>query len=349
MKKSLLAIALLGALGTAVAQSNVTVYGTVDAGIAYSKGQAAGGRVVSLESGQQSYSRLGFKGTEDLGNGLKAIFLIEQGFQIDNGSSGYATLGSGIAPGALEPSNSGTFSSQAYVGLSSDAWGTLKLGRVFSPQYDAHLAIDPFMNGFAANINNVFGTFEGISFSQRMSNAIRYDTPEFRGFKGSLAHGFGEQPGSISSEGQIGISAGYQNGPLTVAYAYHRNNNDVIFLDVFKSHFIGAAYDVGAFKLHAAFDQNKLAASYYTRDYMVGATVPFGKFSIFADYTRKQDKITANADATKYAIGTTYSLSKRTNVYAAFTHVKNDANSSINTNIAGNNVNTFQLGMRHLF
>lgn len=353
MKKSLLALALLGTFGSALAQSSVTMYGTVDAGVAYIKGQSAGGRVISLESGQQSYSRIGFRGTEDLGSGLKAIFVLEQGVQIDSGTSGYSTLGSAIPPSFADPTNflgnNGTFSSQAYVGLSSDKWGTVKFGRQFSPQYDAHLAIDPFMNGFAANINNFFGAFGNISVSQRMSNSIRYDTPEFQGFKGALAYSLGEVPGSISSEDQIGISAGYANGPLTIAYAYHRNNNDLLFLDVFKSHFIGAVYDFGVLKLHGAVDQNKLANTYHTRDYLIGVTVPFGKFSIFADYTRKQDKILSNANASKYAIGATYPLSKRTNLYSAFTYVKNDALSNISTDTPGTNVKTFQLGMRHMF
>lgn len=359
MKKSLLAVALLGTFGVALAQSSVTMYGTVDAGIAYTKGQAAGGRVVSLQSGQQSYSRIGFKGTEDLGGKWKAIFLLEQGIQIDTGSSGYATKGSGIPPSFVDTlntmENNGTFSSQAYVGLASNTAGSVKLGRQYSPIYDAYLAIDPFMNGFAGNINNFFGTYQSgtqqsVSLFQRMGNSVRYDTPEFQGFKGALAYSFGEVPGSISSGGQIGISAGYENGPLTIAYAYHRDNNDLLLLDVFKTHFIGAAYDFGVLKLHGAVDQNKLAASYHTRDYMIGVTVPFGsKFSFFADYTRKQDKIYSNSNASKYAIGTTYSLSKRTNLYAAYAHVKNDALSQIATDVRGSNVNTFQIGMRHMF
>ncbi len=131
MKKTFATLALLSA-GTAFAQSNVTVYGLVDASIANEKN---GGTLAAtrLDSGSQSGSRLGFKGTEDLGNGLKANFVLEAGFNLDDGTS---------AQGAL-------FGRQAYVGLSGD-FGAFNLGRQKAPMYDVMDKLDPFHIGMAA-------------------------------------------------------------------------------------------------------------------------------------------------------------------------------------------------------
>lgn len=349
-------VALLFAASGAIAQTSVTMYGTVDAGIAYNHGSSAGGKTLTLESGQQSYSRIGFRGTEDLGGGMRAIFLLEQGVQIDTGDSGYSTLGSGIF--STDPftgqSNSGTFSSQAYVGLSSNYAGTVRMGRVYSPLYDAYMSIDPFMNGFAASMTNFFGTISdplGRSAPYlRMSNAVIYNTPDnLAGFKGSLAYGFGEAPGSTGSDSQIGVSLGYANGPVTIAYAFHHANNDTAGFEPFKSHFIGGKFNFGMAAVHAAFDQNKISDTFKTQDYMIGVTVPFGASSIFADYTHKKDKVISDANANQFGIGYTYNLSKRTNLYTAYTYVRNKTNSAINTDTAGTNVNTFQIGMRHMF
>ncbi|PRC95093.1 porin [Solimicrobium silvestre] len=364
MKKSLLAVALLGAFGVASAQSSVTVYGTMDAGVGYTNGANAAGTQTTLESGQQSYSRIGFKGTEDLGGGLKALFVLEQGVQLDTGSSGYNTTGSNTSTSTTS-GNTGTFSSQAYVGLGGN-FGTVKLGRQFSPLYETYASIDPFQNGFSANINNFFGNSSSttsvaaggnVASYQRMSNAVTYSTPDnLYGFKGTVAYGFGEQAGDTSAQSQVGASLSYINGPLTVAYAYHQANNDTVVGSVatpgetFKTNFIGAAYDFNVVKVHAAFDQNQQAdQTLKTQDYMLGVTVPFGAHSVFADYTHKDNKLVQNADADQYAIGYTYTLSKRTNLYTSYSYVKNKEDSYINTDVAGNSVSTFQVGMRHSF
>ena len=353
MKKTLLAISLLGSFGVTFAQSSdVTVYGTVDAGISSIHGADPAGTITSMGSGQQSYSRLGFKGTEDLGNGLNAVFALEQGILLNTGNSG-------LTDGNSDPfniSNNGTFSSQAYVGLGGN-FGLVKLGRQFSPLYETYGSIDPFVNGFAANINNFFGT-NGSNFSdyERMSNAVVYETPNnLSGFKGSAAYGFGGVPGNSSAQSQVGASLSYLNGPLTVAYAYHQANNEAevalpeASTDTFKTNFIGAAYDFGPVKAHVAFDQNEQGKTLKTQDYLVGLTVPFGANSVFADYTSKHDKLLDHADSDQFAIGYTYSLSKRTNLYAAYSYVKNQQEASIDTAVKGNTVETVQLGVRHSF
>lgn len=357
MKKTLLAISLLGTFGFASAQSttagsNVTVYGTVDAGIASIHGANSAGTITSVESGQQSYSRLGFKGVEDLGGGLRALFNLEAGFEVNNGSSGLGGIGNNIP---MDQNNSNLFGSQAYVGLAGN-FGAVKVGRQFSPLYEAYGSIDPFVNGFAANINNFFGTdANNLSNYQRMSNAAVYETPDnLYGFKGSVAYGFGGVAGDTAAQSQVGVSLGYLNGPLTVSYAYHHANNEQngipgASVDAFKTNFIGAAYDFGPVKAHLAFDQNQQGDTFKTQDYLVGVTVPMGAHAVFADYTHKNNKLVDEADANQYAVGYTYNLSKRTDLYAAYTYVKNQENSLIDTEVAGNSVGTIQLGLRHGF
>src|ERR1700730_16325238 len=128
MKKTLLALAVLGAFaGAASAQTNVTVYGIVDAGVQYKNDGNPAGKTLSLQSGIQNGSRLGFKGTEDLGGGLSAIFTFENGFNVDDG-----TLGQGNR----------LFGRQAWVGLNG-GFGTVKLGRQQTALYYALTEIDP--------------------------------------------------------------------------------------------------------------------------------------------------------------------------------------------------------------
>ena len=353
MKKTLLAISLLSTFGVACAQSSgVTIYGTLDAGIGSTHGADSAGTVTSVGSGQESYSRLGFKGSEDLGSGMKALFVLEQGILLNNGMTGLSDANTN----PYDLGNYGVFNSQAFVGLSSNL-GTLKFGRQFSPLYEAYESIDPFHNGFAANINNFFGTnAENFSSYQRMSNAVIYNTPDnLNGLKGSVAYGFGGIPGSTSVQSQIGVSLAYSNGPLTLAYAYHQANNEQevampeISTDLFKTNFIGAVYDFGSIKLHAAFDQNEQGNTFKTQDYLLGLSVPFGANQVFAGYTHKSNKLLANADADQYAVGYSYSLSKRTNLYAAYTYVKNQNESEIDTNEEGNSVGSIQVGFKHSF
>lgn len=188
-----------------------------------------------------------------------------------------------------------------------------------------------------------------------MSNATVYETPDNPyGLKGSVAYGFGGVAGNTSAQSQVGASLGYLNGPLTLSYAYHHANNEQSGVpgattEAFKTNFIGAAYDFGNVKAHAAFDQNEQGSSFKTQDYLLGLTVPFGAHAIFADYTHKNNKRIDRADADQYAVGYTYNLSKRTNFYGAYTYVKNQENSTIDTEVAGNSVGTVQVGIRHSF
>src|SRR5512133_3114599 len=171
MKTPLIAAAALLTLsGIAHAETSVSIYGIVDAGLVRESGGAEG-NVTALGGGVASGSRLGFRGKEDLGSGLSANFLLENGFNSDNG-----TLGQG---GLL-------FGRQMYVGLSGD-FGAVRMGRQYSPYYLALRDVaDPFAAGLAGRAGNIMVT------NTRVNNMINYLTPQFAGFVADLAYGLGE-------------------------------------------------------------------------------------------------------------------------------------------------------------
>jgi predicted porin len=343
MKKSLLALAVLGAFaGAASAQTNVSIYGVADAGISYKdNGAAANAKTWGVDSGLQSGSRLGFKGSEDLGGGLSAIFTLENGFSIDNG-----TLGQSNA------TTTRLFGRQAWVGLNS-GFGALKLGRQYNPIRTALESVDPFAFGLAGNISNVFN-----AYGERADNTINYATPNLGGFSGQVAYSLGEVPGNTSAGRQLGLSAGYANGPVNVIIAHHNqkllsgtttpNGNATTTM-------LGGAYDFGIVKAHAAYAVNdgevaSGASNVDSREMMVGLSAPLGTASqLMASYIRRDDKLNAARDASQWALGYTYNLSKRTNLYTSYARVKNESAATIGGATAGNDPSTFNVGVRHKF
>ncbi|WP_175626920.1 MULTISPECIES: porin [Oxalobacteraceae] len=351
MKKSLLALAVLGAFaGAASAQSSVTVYGIVDLGFASTDTGAAGNsRTNGINSGGQSASRIGFKGTEDLGNGLKALFQLEATIAADTGSSFTAATG-----------NSGGFNRFATVGLQSATFGTVLLGRQTSVVKDAYDQIDPFGDGGTVGaISNIFfnGTLSGDL--GRISNSVKYTSNSYSGFKANAAYGFGEVAGSTSANSNYGLGLGYANGPLNVQYAY--NNQDstnaaLANISKTKAHFLGLTYDFGVVKLHGAFADTKVDFPVGNdgkyRNYLLGVSAPVGPGTIFASYAVNDNKTTGSVDqdTKKFAISYSYDLSKRTNLYTGYSKTSNDANVKLGTSAAnGSDPSIFNVGIRHKF
>ncbi|RZI40077.1 porin [Herbaspirillum sp. HC18] len=336
MKKSLLALAVLSAFaGAASAQSNVTIYGIVDAGVVREFGTpvgtpAAAGSAWKLVGGGESGSRLGFKGSEDLGGGLSANFALENGFNVDNG-----TLGQG---GLL-------FGRQAFVGLSAKSWGAINFGRQYAPIFLSLDSIDPFGTGLAGASYNLMGT------AVRMNNTIKYSTPNLGGFSADLAYGFGEVAGNTSASRQIGFSANYAAGPVAVTLAYH-NTNNATNTNQTKLTLLGGAYNFGVAKAYLAFETEKDDAALDQRDWLVGVTVPVGAGSLMASYIRKDDRAAASRDANQIALGYNYSLSKRTDLYTSVARIdnKNGASYTVgNATESGTTDKAFNVGVRHRF
>lgn len=362
MKKSLLALAVLGAFaGAASAQSSVTVYGIVDMGITSIDTGATAGSTTGITSGNQSTSRIGFKGTEDLGNGLKANFVLESTIAADTGSAFSTPAVAGAGPNNGIAASAGGFNRLSTVGLSGN-FGAVNLGRQVSAIKDAYDAIDPFGDaGTIAPISTMF--FNGALASDfgRISNSIKYTSNSFSGFKAQAAYGFGETVGDTGAGSNYGFGAGYANGPLNVQFGYHnqdRSTAAAVQTAENKLTFLGASYDFGMFKLHGAYADTKLetfgpAAETKYRNYMLAASVKVGAAgNLMASYSVNDNRTTANSDAQKAAIMYTYDLSKRTNFYTGYSHTSNDNGSRIGLVTGapvGESASALAVGVRHKF
>lgn len=214
MKTKLVATAVLASLASlAHAQSSVTLYGALDTSIAYfsnqkgANGQA--GRTFELMSGNVSPNHWGLKGNEDLGGGLSAIFKLESGFNIDNGK-----LGQGQR----------MFGRQSWVGLDSNQYGTVTLGRQYDPLIDLIQPLTddgPFGSTFATP-----GDMDNYDNSYRTDNSVKYTTPNIAGFQASAMYAFGGQAGATGSGQTYAVAAAYNNGPLGLGAGYfHANSN----------------------------------------------------------------------------------------------------------------------------
>jgi len=274
MKKSLLALAVLGSFAAAAqAQTSVTIYGIVDMGVFYqNKAGANNNSLFSVNSGEMSGSRLGFKGSEDLGGGLKANFQLEMGFNANNGS------------GAQQDQGSNTlFGRTSTVGLSGN-FGSVNIGRQTDFAYSGTAGgINTFSHaGYVTQFSVVDGNKQARLQGDRTNNSIRYDMPAMNGLNGGVMLGLGQQAGG-GSAGQV-YAAGlkYDNGPLAFGGDYYQskegstpadrnwiNNPAVVPTSVAtggafvgqtatKAFTLGASYDFGFGKLYGNWSRVKM-------------------------------------------------------------------------------------------
>lgn len=327
MKKALIALAVLGAMSNAAMAQTVTVYGIVDIGVANENNGTTS--VTRVDSGNVYGSRLGFRGTEDLGGGMSALFNLETGMNMDTGT--------GQGP---------LFNRQSFVGLKSRA-GTVTLGRQYTPLFRAQLAYDPFFTGSAGNAGRMMSNGGGPN-GARTDNSIFYVSPNVGGFEGQLLYGVGEQAGNSSKLREIGAAVGYAKGPVGVKLV-HQNANDAAGMTSAKNTNLSGTYDFVAAKVHAAYQVNKTGSTVDTRDALIGVSVPFGAGKFIASYIRKNDRIHAAANASQIGIGYIHGLSKRTDLYTSISRLKNDSASSIRVPTAGNTDRLFNVGISHKF
>ena len=373
MKKSLIALAAVAVVSAASAQSSVTVYGRVDLGLTRDTGGLSPAQSVTrLDSGIGGGSRLGFRGVEDLGGGLKANFVAETGYCADSN-----------APASNRP-NSANFCTggnnfmvrQSTVGLSSSL-GAIDLGRQLTPAFLVLAAADPFGIGFAGQIVNLADNAGGYagsganSANPRMNNAIKLSSANYGGISGSVAYGLGETPGAARASRNIGFNVQYANGPIFVGLGYHEAQNSIVTdpFDARKNVILGATYDFGVAKAHFAYGtiknvvaQGVLVTSTApnaantnfgnSRNTMIGVSAPIGAGKVMASYVRHDDKGVNNFDADQFGIGYTYALSKRTSLYTAYARINNKNNSFYTVGNAGNagvGNSAFNLGVAHSF
>lgn len=360
-------MAVLAVASAASAQSSVTLFGVVDASVssfsnkaANALGQSVTTRQTVLRNSAYNASRLGFRGTEDLGNGLAASFWLEAPITNDDGQQGVST-----------------FARRSTVSLSG-GFGEIRLGRDYTPTFWNDTIFDPFgTNGVGTNLvftaNNSFGTFNGPApapvlgvtnvtgnNTTRASNTIGYFLPpDLGGFYGQVMYGFSEQvkydAGSFTPAGTnnaragryVGGRFGYGNGPLDVALSY---GSSMIGDDYYggtttkvSTVNLGAAYDFGPVKVFGEISRAQNKIDYQVTPiagarpdidltgYLLGVTVPVGPGLVRAAWSQvKYDRNLpfnpfvlnpADQKASKLALGYVHNLSKRTALYATIARV----------------------------
>jgi predicted porin len=377
MQKKIIALAIAAlASGTAFAQSNVTLYGNIDMGWMTRSGH--NGAVANMETqnaiGQNaSQSYIGFKGSEDLGGGLKAIFDLQYRINPD--------VDEGISKAGRQ-----------YVGLTG-GFGTAVAGYLDGLRYGIYGKYNPFGNYSVGNFASMTTQYD------RAANAIAYISPAYKGFTLILATSTNTQtpegglngvhsPALVNPSGNDGddrlfsINLIYADGPLSVDLDYETTKAVGYSDSRLYVATTGISYDFGVVKIGAVYDvihgqpnsliggnidldaatpglQNLggLAAgqTYDRRNWFIGATVPYGNAKFLAGYGKVKDRTKDDADASKWAIGARYALSKRTELYADYAHIRNDKNAAFaispmgNTNGAGVGVSGVDFGIKHSF
>lgn len=334
---------LAAPLACAFAQSNVTVYGVADIGFVREGGGPAGAHANKLTGGVSSGSRLGFRGVEDLGAGLSAIFRLEMGLNNDAGT---------VAQGGRG------FGRESWIGLQGN-FGRLVMGRQYTPLAFVQAESDPFNTGLAGTSANLISA-GGAGGNNRMDNTVRYAIESKSGITFDIAYGFGEKLNSTRPSREYGLALGYVSGPVYVKLAHH-NVNDAQGTPG-KTTMLAAKYNFALASAHFNYVVNKNSAVFGlvnadSRDLLLGVSVPYGAGRFMASYIRKNDRTLANHDANQWAVGYTHNLSKRTALYASIARIHNNTKAGSNTGFyrVGNSTEqglgnrAFNVGMRHAF
>jgi predicted porin len=366
MKKSLIALAALAAAGVASAQSSVTLFGIVDATWAHGSASGGSSKTQLTNSGYNS-SRLGFRGTEDLGGGMSASFWLEAGVNNDNGT-GAATntnnQASGAALGGLAGGQGLTFNRRSTVSLAG-GWGELRLGRDYTPQFWNLTVFDPFGTNGVGTTATYSSIITGVT-AVRASNTIGYFLPgNLGGFYGQVQYYLGENastPAGAKKDGRgYGIRLGFASGPFNVAFGTGKTEYNTIGSsgvagisgDVKQSN-LGGQWDFGMAKLQAQISRDD-NGPIEGKGWLVGGLIPVGAGEVRVSYSQYETDLGFGADprSRKIALGYVHNLSKRTAVYATYARVRNSNGAALflngATGAAGANSSGYDLGVRHSF
>ncbi|MFB9125807.1 porin [Paraburkholderia dipogonis] len=356
------------------AQNTVTLYGIVDTGLMYVHNSGGKSTQIALTSGNESGSRFGLKGAEDLGGGLKAVFQLENGF---NSTNGAAAQGGRM------------FGRQAFVGLSGATWGTLTTGRQYDPLVDFVQPVqgDNYLGGFFTSP----GDIDNADNSIRINNSVKWASPNWGGLQLSAIYSFGGIAGAVGSGQTYAGAATYSAGSFTVAAGYQRIDNgnatvstrgttsaDSLFnssvnkayssarsIDITRA---GGNYVIGAVTIggYYSFSQyNADASSTFTKSekynngeiYAVWQVLPTLSTQIGYDYMKSSGD--SSAKQHQFALAADYSISKRTDVYGvlAYAHATGQNGTGAAQAVIGstdidsgsNNQALALVGIRHRF
>lgn len=340
MKKSLLALAALTAFaGVASAQSSVTLFGVVDLSLR-NQDNGSAGTMKSLSTDGNASNRLGFRGVEDLGGGMRAGFWIEGAMSPDTGGTGQ------------------TWQRRSTLSLLG-GFGEIRLGRDYTPTFWNHTVFDPFgTNGVGSQTNLIAAASpigSGATITVRANNTVGYFLPAMGGLYGQVQIAAGEGSGGNK---YFGGRLGYGAGPVNVAVAYGITEKTGNMIDDYTAMNVAGSYNFGFMTLMGQYHMNEQGSNEQTM-MLIGANIPMGAGTFKVSYgtTEVTQGTIKGAEATQLALGYVYDLSKRTAVYAHYSVVDNDAGLRFTTSASGPSVASisgfkstgFELGVRHSF
>lgn len=363
--------------GPALGGSSIQLYGGVDAAVtSANSGGATGVRVLRIDSGVYSSSNWGFRGTEDLGGGLIAIFRLESSFDVDTGAATAYAGNPGFVGTAPAPTIPMGFNRRSFVGLQG-GFGTIRLGRDYTPGYFAQQATDALgfhMWGNAQSAADLTGT--GGERSGRISNAIFYDAPNLAGVMIKAAYSLGAESGGGAANAPKdankywGIGVGYVVEKLTLTFSYAELSLATLAgtptaftgsTDKRKDLLVGAKYNFDGLSVsggYASFDQP--GPSNTGKQYWLGGSGKIGAGTLYAQVQRLTREVATGAEprASVLAVAYTYPFSRRTMAYASYGRTKNNSlgnfrlyssGSAIAGSALGASPQAFTVGVNHTF
>lgn len=376
MNKKLIAVAIAAALAPVAAMAdsgNVVIYGQMNASIdSVDSGYASNSQRTTQIN--DNSSRLGFKGTEALGNGLSAVWQIESRITAEG-----ATPDAGFQPTNERTSGTTIGGRNTFVGLTG-GFGTAILGRHDTPYKLATRSLDVFADNIADNRSIMGQSGNGTTFDGRQPNVAAYISPTVSGFTGAIGYVAGAENAlnSNQTKGDAWSAMGtYANGPIFGSLAYEKHNvgalnsgtlglNAALSGQNEKAWKLGGGYNFGDFKLGLAYEKTKDTfgaggsdASGHHAVYLSGAYT-MGNNVIKAAYTKAGDKASVSASGAKqFSLGFDHNMSKRTTVYALYSKLNNDTNGTygltagsnggVAAGAANSDPSVFSLGMKHSF
>ena len=340
MKKSLIALAVLGASGFAMAQSSVTLYGVADAGIGKIEmptGNDSSDKTEFISGSlmNNGNSRIGVRGVEDLGGGLKAGFQLESGFASDTGA------GTGW-PGL--PSSTGiNFGRQSEVNLSG-GFGMVRLGNFIPESYYA-------TSDFVGMHNHETGSSSDALYQDPVwfnglgtKNKIGYRTPSFGGLTVDASVNLHENAAGTNNKNGYDLAANYNVGDLALGAGYSQVDDD-------KQLGLRALYTFGQFTVGGYYQRNDETLRGTRNNFRLAGMYALGASEFHLNVGRANSwSNRSDSAATQYTLGYNYNLSKRTKVYTYYTRINNGGNARYgDVSAAGNDFSSFAVGVRHNF
>lgn len=364
MKKTLIALVSLGVIAGVSHAQNVRLYGNIDTGYVKESGSDTG---MACNYG----NFIGFTGGENLGNGLKATFTLEQQLELNDGDRARRRNEVDFARSRADNGNAALrrpdFQGQANIGLQHQDLGGIKLGRVSNLSIENYRRLDPFFN-FSVGANLAYGNN---LYAEHLPNTLRYDSPVWSGFSFGASYSLGGDDHGSAHYRKIGndgwnLSLKYENGPAFLTANYYRMADS----DNSYSWNLGGAYTFGPATVSLGYQDSKTQSGFTDayndsnwmlqgrsvdqKDAVLGLVykVGSGQIQAAASYGNWDDGVN-DEDVYKYSLGYTYFLSKRTSLYGMISYL--DAGNAFVgqhynfTMIEKSEITGAQIGLRHSF